>query len=566
MAVNDSEQQHDHRFWAMLNEAARHEQDWRQGAERNLRYYDGDQWTDEEIAILEERGQQATVINLCRPTIDTMHSIYNDRKTDEQCVGREPSDDELAGVCTHLLKQTKDESNYPYLESQWFRSGALTGIGWMEIKAGERMYGNGDRQKVIDIVQVPFEEIYFDPFFRKMDGSDMRYVIRRVWMDVDQVRDMWPEKADEIQTVIIAFNDDSVELQEKYAQGLAGGQNGFSRLTHYNHETNRIAVQECWYYDSARKLHHCIFCHNTFLEGGLEDSMNEDPHGLNLIPFVPFIGNRDRKGLPQGVLDWIVGMQDSINKSFSKWQWNMSARQLMYEDGTIDDIEEVRDELAKPDGVMRFEAGALASGRVQIPKNIEESQHLTNMMGLMTQYVQRVSGINDALMGIGGTNARSAQQEASRQIQGSQMQTAIIENMFAAKRRLSWMILMFIGKYYDDERMVRTVGPSGNPEYYQINKPYIAEDGTERVLTMEEALRFDVVLRPVQAFNTVRQNTLSTVAEMAKAGAIPPPVASEIAIDLIDIPFKQELKARVQQYFEQQQALELASQQANTGG
>jgi len=554
----------DHRFWQMLKDSAMHQKDWRDDSETNLSYYDGDQWTKTESQILNDRGQQATVINICRPTIDSLQALYQQRKTDLQVVGRELEDDQPAALYTELLKQVFDETNYDYLESQWFRSGGMTGIGWMHARVNDRRIPSGDKRNTIDLVQIPFEEIYFDPFFRKMDGSDMRYVIRRVWMDLDQLKTAFPEKADEIYEFTQTFNEEyEQDFQEQFAQRNAGGASA-GQLDSYDRRTQRVAVQECWYYDKDRELRFCMFVHNVFLVGGLEDSENEDPHGLGIIPYFPFIANRDRHGLPKGILSFIVGIQDSINKLYSKWQWNMMSRQLLYEDGAIDDVEEVREQLAKPDGVIRVEGGALNAGRVQIPKNIEESAHLTNMMQMQLQMAQRVTGINDALMGIGGVNARSALQESSRQIQGSQMQTAMIENMFAAKRRLAWGVLMFMGKYYDEAMVVRVVGLNGQVDKYMINQPYIDENGQERAYTMEDALRFDVVLKVVAPFTTVRQNTLTTISELAKAGSLPPPVTAKIALELSDVPDKQRLMRESEQWFEQQ--AQLASQQAQVGG
>lgn len=548
----------------MLKDSAMHQKEWRSDCETNLSYYDGDQWTADEKQTLNDRGQQATVINVCRPTIDSLHAIYQQRKTDIQVVGREINDDQPAALYTELLKQVFDETSYDYLESQWFRSGGMTGIGWMHVRINDRRIPSGDTEPKIDLVQIPFEEIYFDPFFRKMDGSDMRYVIRRVWMDLDQLKTAFPEKAAEINEFTQVFNEEYEEdLQEQYAQANAGGsQHG--QLDSYDRRTQRVAVQECWYYDKDRRLRFCMFVHNVFLVGGVDDSDNEDPHGLGVIPYFPFIANRDRHGLPKGILSFIVGIQDSINKLYSKWQWNMMSRQLLYEDGAIDDVDEVRDQLAKPDGVIRVEGGALNANRVQIPKNIEESAHLTNMMQMQLQMAQRVTGINDALMGIGGVNARSALQESSRQIQGSQMQTAMIENMFAAKRRLAWGILMFMGKYYDKPMVVRVIGLNGDVDKYQINEPYQDERGETHMYTMQDALRFDVVLKHVPAFTTVRQNTLTTISELAKAGSIPPPIAAKIALELSDVPDKQRLMKETEQFFQQQ--AQLASQQAQLGG
>lgn len=553
--------QHNHRFYRMLTEAWQHQQAYREQAILNEAYYDGEQYTAQEKAILAERSQQPCVWNICRPAIDSLHALYVDRKTDIQAVGREIEDDELAGVCTHLLKQGFDENTFAHTESQWFRSAAKAGVGWMAVSAGERRIpSNGETEIEIDLTMVHWNEMFWDPYFRKLNGADMRYVIRQIWMDVDQACSLWPDKAEDLKGWLSSFDMEDVEKIEKYAQS-SGTNTRESLMYDYDNRSNRIAINECWYFDKDRKLRQCIFADCVFLVGGEQDEDNTDPHGLNIIPYVPVFAERDRRGLPQGILSYIRELQDSLNKLYSKYQWNMSTRQLIYEDGAIDDIDEVRTQIAKPDGIIRIEQGGMS--RIQIPNNIAESTQLVAMMNNIIQMAQRVTGLNDALQGLGGTNARSAQQEAGRQLQGAQMQTAMIENMFAAKQRLAWIYLMMMGKYYDKARVVRIVGSNGNAEYFKINEPYLGADGREHILKMKDAMRFDVVIKLVPAFTTVRQNTLSTFAELAKAGAIPPQIVSKLAIELVDLPDKQRLLKETEQAFQQQ--AQIASQQAAMG-
>jgi hypothetical protein len=542
----------------MFVDAQLYQEAWRERNNNNFSYPDGDQWTAAEEEALQARGQQATVLNICRPTLDMVCAMYSQRKSDFQVVGREMSDDELAGVLTELLKQVYDQNDYDYYEGQLFRTGVTGGMGWMQISVKEDEL----KQSQIHVDHIPWEEVYWDPYFRRPDGSDARYIIRQIWMDRDTVVKRWPTKADALNSHFDAYRED-FEGQEYYAQYNTGS----GEFAYYDHRNRRVAINEVWYRDDEGRMRHCIYTSNIFLKGGTEDSQNEMPYRnpdtdeeLNAYPLVPYIASRNRKGEPQGVIHWIKPIQDTLNKVYSKWQWNICTRQVVAEEDAVDDPEQVRAEVAKPNGFILTRPGKL--GGFQILKNIEESAHLANMMQFLVGMGQRVSGVNDALLGMGGVNARSAEQEASRLLQGAQMQTAMLENLMFSKKRIAHVILRLMGLYYTDERTVRVTQPNGTYEHYLLNQEYEGANGENILYNIENILRYDVVLRPVAAYNSVRQNTMTSIVEAAKSGALPAPIAAKLIIELVDIPDKQRIIQELEQFQKQQEQLAQQQMQA----
>jgi len=540
----------DHRFHRMFVDAQLYQEAWRERNNDNFSYYDGDQWTNSEKETLNARGQQAIVLNIIRPTIDMVCAMYSQRKADYQVVGREMSDDETAGVLTELLKQVYDQNDYDYYEGNLFRTGVTGGMGWVQI--GVEKDEMDEYQLRLD--HVPWEEIFWDPYFRKPDGSDARYIIRQIWMDRDQVVRKWPDKGTELNVYFDAYRED-FEGQEYNAQYNTGS----SEFAYYDHRNRRVAINEVWYTDEQGNYRHCVYTSNIFLKGSEEDSDNTYPfEGLNAFPLVPFIASRTRKGEPQGIVEWVKPIQDTLNKVYSKWQWNICTRQVVMEEDAVDDPDLVRAEVSKPNGLIMLRPGG--GSKFQILKNIEESAHLSNMMQFLVGMGQRVSGVNDALLGMGGVNARSAEQEASRLLQGAQMQTSLLENLMFTKKRIAHILLRLMGIYYTDKRTVRVTQPNGAYNYYLLNEPYEDDQGNEIFYQIEDVLRYDVVLRPVPAFNSVRQNTLTALMEGAKAGAIPPPVVSKMAVELMDYPNKQQIMQEIEQYWQQQ--MQMQQQQA----
>jgi len=194
---------------------------------------------------------------------------------------------------------------------------------------------------------------------------------------------------------------------------------------------------------------------------------------------------------------------------------------------------------------------------------------MQNMQFLLAMS-QRVSGVNDATLGIGGTNARSAQQESTRLIQGSRMQTSIIENLFFTRRQVAKVVLRLIGQFYNDSRVVRITQPNGFNAFIELNGERTDEQTGEtfKVNEIDDLLKFDVVLKEVEPFTTVKQLQLQQVVETAKAGVLPEEIAGQLIISLMDMPGKQELLQDLAIHFErlrQQQMQALQQQQQEQG-
>lgn len=546
-----------HKFHQWMEDARLYSSAWRKRNEDHFDFYDGNQWTDEQKAVLQDRGQQATVLNIVRPTIDMICSQNAQRRTDINILGRELSDDGLAYVLTNLLKQVYDTSDYNFYEGQVFREGVTGGMGWLEV--GVRQNDLDENEVFID--HVPWNEIYWDPHFRRPDGSDARFIVRQVWMDRDQVIARYPDANDDIEAVFEAFIED-YQGQEYAAQSATAG-GSITSTDHYDHKTRRVAVNECWYRDNKDRLRYCVFSYGTFLEGSDEDEDNDPPYeGISDLPFVCYMASRNRKGEPQGVVEWISEIQRTLNHTYSRWQYNIVSRQIMAEEDASDDWNNIREEIKKPDGLLLFAPGAMTSNKVQQVQNTSESAHLSNAWNFLVSMAQRTSGVNEAMMGMGGNNARSAQQESSRMLQGAAMQTSVIENLHFTKKRAARLILKLMGTYYTEERVLRITAPNQQTEKYALNVPYEGEDGEEVFYDIKDALKYDVILQQVAAFDSVRSHMLTAIAEFAKAGAIPPQVASRMLIEYSNLPEKTRVIQEIEAFFAQQQAAAQQQQQA----
>lgn len=560
------------KFQRWMRMARDFESDWRKNNQQCFDYYDGKQWTIEEEAVIEERGQQPTVINTIAPTIEMVKAIEVGKRIDIQVVGREDSDCDKANLLTALLKQVFDQCDFEYYHSQAFHDCLIGGLGWIEVKMGEDTRG----RDIVKVSHIGWEEMYIDPCCKKPDGSDARFMIHAKWVDRDVAKSLFGDKAD----LIDSHFDDDYEGQEYEAQfGLAQRGNN----PYFDVKSQRCLICECYYtlpereeievlnertgrYEKKEvlknKLHYVIFSDDIMLQGSAEnDSANEDPTGINLYPFVPVICSKTHKGHPKGIVRQLIDLQDQINKLNSKFLWTISSNRMIAEEDAVKDMDEAKEQFQRPDGMVVLNPGGLA--KVRIDDKYRDLSYLSGHLNFLLATEQRISGVNDSMLGLGGTNERSGVMQATRIEQGASMQTSLMENLYFSKKRIAYIILQLIGKFYTDYRVVRITQPNGMTEQYEFN--VVNRDANGNVISVfndiQDLLDYDVVLKKVPPFNSIRERMLMIFSEVLKSGVFPAPVAAKLLLNLSDIPNKEDMIREVESFYQEQQMQAQAAMQ-----
>lgn len=568
-----------HMFDRFLMSAIRYEEPWRRSNQQCFEYCDGEQWTDAEVMNIEDRGQQATVINTILPTVDMVCSVANERQCDIQVVGREGSDDDKATLMTALLKHVFDTANFDYYHQQGFRTAIIGGRCWFEVVK----YTDERGKDLIKVENVPWENVYLDPFSRKPDASDARFIIKTKWIDRDVAKHIFPEAANELDSTF----DDDYRGQEEEAQ-MHSHERG--EAFYYDAKSNRVRICECYYTMPEKKMvkmlnektgkeeekainvnavHYVIFSDDIILKGSATNhSENKNPVEIDMFPLIPMYCGRDRKGRPRGIVKSLVDIQDQINKLNSKFLWTLMTNRIIAEEGALKDPDEARDEFQKPDGVVIVNDGGLQ--KIRIDDKYRDLSYMSNHLQFLLATEQRISGVNDSMLGMGGTNERSGIMQSTRISQGAAMQTTILENMYFSKTRIALVVLRMIGKFYTDYRVIRIAKPNGESETYEFNKPeYVMPSmpGGEMQNGMmvpevsllnkiEDTIYYDVILKKVPPFTSVRAQMLTIFSEVLKSNVIPAPIAAKMMLMLSDMPNKEDIIFELENFYKEQAAMQ----------
>ena len=189
----------------------------------------------------------------------------------------------------------------------------------------------------------------------------------------------------------------------------------------------------------VQAVHFVIFADDIILQGSAEDDKaNENPLKVDLYPLVPVYCMKDRKGRPKGIVTDLIDIQDQINKLNSKFLWTVASNRVIMEEGACRDPEVFREEMQKPDGLGILNDGGLA--KIRTDDKYRDLSYMSNHLNFLLSTEQRISGVNDSMLGLGGTNERSGTMQNTRISQGAAMQTTILEILYFSKQRIAMVI------------------------------------------------------------------------------------------------------------------------------
>lgn len=168
-------------------------------------FYDHHQFDPQTALALLDRGQFPSVYNLIALAIDWIIGTERRTRIEGKVHPRGPEDQQGAQAKQQVLKYVDDVNQAGFERSEAFASATKVGIGWLE----ECIVRDPDVEPIANRY-VDWKQMWWDPFSRRADLRDARYVIRRKWLDLDYAQAMFPEHAETLSGMAKAFTE--VEL------------------------------------------------------------------------------------------------------------------------------------------------------------------------------------------------------------------------------------------------------------------------------------------------------------------------------------------------------------------
>jgi hypothetical protein len=543
-------------------------------------YYDSKQWSDEEALELMQRGQAPLVFNQIKPTVNWLLGTERRSRFDGKVLPREASDEETAQVKTKLLKYLSDVNLAPFYRSEVWKACVVAGLGWMEDHISR-----DPEDELLSSGAVPWKQMYHDSLSIKPDLSDSRYLFRYRWLDLDQAIALIPDKenllraASQDAEMIETDEDDVYYMGARINTAMSGDYESTRRGRMMNGSVNtgrdRIKLIECWY----RMPVNCKVCRAQgeyqHLNGEKYDPDDEEmlaafedgfisvtshvkqemrcaimteshllfngvsPYKHNRFPYTPMWAyRRHRDGMPYGVIRDIRDAQDDYNKRASKALFILSTVRVIMDDNAYEDVEELRQEMARPDAILTPKKGA----RFEVDQDKALADQHIKLMLMNGQMIRDVGGVTDQNLGK-DDKGLSGQAIGKLQDQGSIITAALFDNMRLAIQLQNQLELSLCEQFYTQEKVIRIVGEAKPIEWIPINQK---DPATGRILNDITASKADYVVAEQDFKASIRQAMFESMLELI--GKLPPAVGLQLldmVIDFADVPNKEELVSRI---------------------
>ena len=444
-------------------------QDARALSEKCRDYYDGKQWTEEQIQELKKRKQAPVVNNRIKVKQNGLLGIMALRKAEPKAYPRNEvdSDTGAAEAATDGLTYASDKTRLNSLLSSAADNFFCEGYCGVHITVE---YTKDGKPEVV-VEHIEWDRIFFDPYSRKPDFSDARGKGFKIWMDEADIIDMF---GDEI-------NPDALAQQEQDDDTFEDKPSWFTR----NGKRNRHLVAY-HYFMWKGEWHYAIYTGSGFL---VEPSVSPyvDEYGDPVCPLEFEHAYIDRENNRYGELASFLDLQDEINHRRSKALFLLSQRQTFGNKGAVNDIRRAKRELAKANGHLEIGTGELNKDFGILPT------------GDMAQGQMEMYADAKAEMDAQSFNAQMAGERQMGDLSGvalKRLQTAgiielnkLFDNFSDFKLRIYTQMWWRIRQFWDKEKWVRVTDDEENLRFIGFNVPVTMKTFLEDIMADEEKPR-----------------------------------------------------------------------------
>lgn len=422
----------------------------RKGVQRRS-YYDGPGQLQSEVRrVLKSRGQPAIYTNRVRPAINGLLGVLEQGQTDPRAFPRNPQDQDSADIATKGLRYVADLSRYQRTKIDVAENFFIEGTGAAIFE--------WDGQNPI-VTQIRWEEFFYDPYSRRLDFKDARYMGVAKWMDLDALRAIY---SDALRPLGDPMSGNSSALDATWQDRPDNTSPWVDR------NRNRLMVVEL-YHNEGGKWFRCVYIAAGVLEYDQSPYKNVRT-GESRNPIEAQSCYVDGDNARYSPIDDMIPIQDEVNARRSRLLHLANSRQIQQSDpgAAPVDATTARAEAAKADGII-------PAGWQLVPTaDIASGQQL--LLAESKSEIERM-GPTPAVLGSQGAAAQSGRSRLVLQQAGmTELARPMggIQDWENRSYRQMWMVMQ---QYWTGPTWIRVTDDPKAPQYLQINEPAVDEQG-----------------------------------------------------------------------------------------
>lgn len=569
------------------------------------RFYDGDQLSPEEKQSLKARNQPEVVINLIKPRIDGAIGDYLGRRVMMRARDRGTADFEKAKFITEALRYVEDQNRFDETETKVAEDLFISGPGYYKVGLGFDFL-----EPEIKITYRQNDDIIVDRHCRQRNMIDAKRLYETIWVESEDLIEVYPEQEEFINQALsmhpnpMDFSHTETKGHSYIGDDYAQSENvhadmGFDFETFIDTKRKRLRIVNIW----ERVQKRVEFAFHPDLKGAvtqisdlsreelsqfknnfpgaqvfvrtrwelnsgifiatkiLEDKENIRPHDSEgKFPFARAIAHTEHGDtrIPYGLVKQYIDPQKEYNKRRSKLLHKSNVNRILAEEGAFanNDIERIRQEAAKPDGVVLYKPGK----QLQIDRD-KPDQSDVYLLELSHNEIEK-AGVSREFIGT-EDKVLSGKAIGLRQIEGNKTLRPFYAALRSARRDVFTLVLEEMQQYWTSEKLIKI---TDDPEAKMIilNQRQVNPDtGQTEIINDLRLGKYDIKIDEDAETPNQRQEVFNQLAQLGQVALqAGEPFPLEMLIKSSELPNKKEwldaIAQRRQQQMQQLQAQVMA--------
>ena len=431
----------------------------RQEAMEVMDLYHNRQYTDEQLTVLENRGQPKETFNVVKMFGRMLLGYYSTIVNEVVITPRKESQVINASILNDLVSYVFETNNFRSEGDKIKLDAILVGLMCSYVtseKTGEKDSFGRPKYK-ITINHIPALEILYDPMSQLDDFSDSRFIHRFKWISEDAViKAFGKSKLEEINAYENHLNVDEAEFDYTYNGEFQG---------YYKRFDNYLVVQTI-ITDDAGKTWSKFWCGDVILsETEITYKDVKSPYRLHRL-------HTSNRAEHYGIFREVVETQHAINQALIKIQLMVNTQKAFVEDGAVENIQDFTNQFNRVNAIIPVKD--LQGIRVENLSREVADQY--TIVDRALNRIQRILSINDSFLGMAYASDSGSkvklQQNAS--VVALRYVTSKVEQFY---RLLGIDITNLIKQYYTAHDVVRIADNYAGERWLEINRPIMRPTG-----------------------------------------------------------------------------------------
>ena len=429
--------------------------------------YTNRQYTDDQLAVLQDRGQPTETFNIVTLFSRAITGFLDKVANDIQVKPRTFQSENIAFVVNDGVKYITERNSFDRIKKKFQLDGMLSGlmITYTNVVDTGRKDQFGRPIYDITIEHVPSWQVAVCPMSKKDDYSDATDTHRFQWMSEEAIKDLFgTQKLNKLQAYYNFLDDGNAEFEKEYGEQFVGK---------YKVYDNYLVVHTIA--KRKGKTYSVQWCDGVML------SSEEITYKEVANPYQITRMNENTDIVEHyGIFREVTESQKAINQALLQIQLLVNTSRAFVEEGAVEDAETFKAEFTRVNSVINVKY--LDGVKVE-----NMSQDILAQYGIIDkgfQRIQQVLGVNDSFLGqaYASDSGRKVQIQQNSSVGMLQYVTSKVQ---AHIELVGKDIVNLMKQYMTAEQVLRVSDKVTGDRYVAMNQPMMQPTGQVDPMTGE---------------------------------------------------------------------------------